>query len=143
MLRALEVKRSTGRSILSFQVAGKIVRDFDIIHVGLELPRTVLYERINQRVDQMMEAGLLQEVTQLLPFKELNALNTVGYKELFSYLSDDISLEQAVELIKQHTRQYAKRQLTWFKKMPGISWAPPEFEAVTQIISQALAKNIP
>ncbi len=141
LLRALEVKRSTGRSILSFQVAKKVERDFDVIHVGLQLPGPLLHDRINHRVDLMMHAGLLDEVIRLLPQQELNALNTVGYKELFSYLAGESSLEQAVELIKQHTRQYAKRQITWFKKMEGIIWAPPELGIVTAIVTRALAER--
>ena len=142
MLRALEVKRSTGRSILSYQVAAKVVRPFNVIHVGLELPRTLLYDRINTRVNQMISGGLLAEVSRLLPYKDLNALNTVGYKELFQHLSGEYSLDQAIELIKQNSRQYAKRQLTWFKKMPGITWCEPEVHNVMQVVKDALV-NVP
>ncbi|RYY67066.1 MAG: tRNA (adenosine(37)-N6)-dimethylallyltransferase MiaA, partial [Chitinophagaceae bacterium] len=122
MMRALEVKRGTGQSILSFQSKLKKERPFRIIKIGLEMPRPLLYERINQRVEEMMEKGLLEEVKSLQPFKSLNALQTVGYRELFDHLEGFISLSKAVELIKQHSRHYAKRQLTWFKKDGDIQW---------------------
>lgn len=122
MMRALEVVESTGESILSFQKGEKAHRDFMIIQIGMELPREELNRRINRRVDAMMEAGLEKEVKQLLPFKKLNALQTVGYAELFEYFEGKISLEKAVEEIKSHTRQYAKRQMTWFKKEKDITW---------------------
>ncbi len=125
LMRALEVKLSTGRSVISFQQKQKKQRPFRIIQLAIDMPRAVLYERIDNRVDQMMKDGLLNEVTQLVPFKNLNALQTVGYKELFSYLAGEISLERAVELIKQNTRHYAKRQLTWFKKDESIQWIEP------------------
>ncbi|HEY8389059.1 MAG TPA: tRNA (adenosine(37)-N6)-dimethylallyltransferase MiaA [Parasegetibacter sp.] len=125
LLRALEVVLSTGKSILSFRQTNKTVRAFEIIKVGLELPRQELYARINQRVDKMMEDGLLEEVRTLLPFQHLNALQTVGYRELFSYFKGELSLDEAVEKIKTNTRQYAKRQLTWFKRDPSIKWLSP------------------
>ncbi len=112
LMRALEVKLSTGRSILVFQTQQKKKRDFNIIKVGLDLPREQLYKNINSRVDAMIKAGLLDEVKQLEPFKKLNALQTVGYRELFGHLSGDLSLPDAVEIIKINTRQYAKRQMT-------------------------------
>lgn len=116
MLRALEVKFSTGKSILEFQSGKKIKRDFEIKKIFLDLSREQLYQNINQRVDQMMEEGLLAEVETLYPQKHLNALQTVGYKELFDYLEGKCSLLQAVEEIKKNTRHFAKRQVTWFKK---------------------------
>ncbi len=116
MLRALEVKLSTGRSILSFHSGKKTKRNFEIKNILLELPRAQLYTNINNRVDQMMEEGLLKEAETLFPFRHLNALQTVGYKELFEYFEGKISLEKAVEEIKKNTRHYAKRQMTWFKK---------------------------
>jgi tRNA dimethylallyltransferase len=122
MLRALEVKMSTGNSILDFRTKEKKERAFRIVKIGLELPREKLYHRINDRVDQMMAAGLLKEVEGLLPFKKLNALQTVGYREVFDYYDGSISLDRAVELIKQNSRHYAKRQLTWFKKEAEIKW---------------------
>ncbi len=122
LMRALEVKLGTGSSILRFQQQVKKERDFNIIRYALQLPREQLYERINQRVDNMMQQGLLQEVAGLQAYQSLNALQTVGYRELFQFLDGSLSLAQAIELVKQHTRQYAKRQLTWFKKDPGFSW---------------------
>lgn len=130
MMRALEVKRSSGQSILSFQTNAKVKRDFNIIRVALELPREGLYERINRRVDEMMAAGLANEVKSLLPYQSLNALQTVGYRELFAYHEGEISLSRAVELIKQHTRHYAKRQMTWFKKDPAFSWYAPQYDVL-------------
>jgi tRNA dimethylallyltransferase len=116
MLRALEVKLSTGKSILEFHSQKKTKRNFDIKVRLLELPREQLYQNINKRVDEMMESGLLKEAENLYPFKHLNALQTVGYKELFDYFDGKISLEKAVEEIKKNTRHYAKRQMTWFRK---------------------------
>ncbi|HRG23654.1 MAG TPA: tRNA (adenosine(37)-N6)-dimethylallyltransferase MiaA [Chitinophagaceae bacterium] len=124
-LRALEVVLSTGKSILTFQTGKKTIRDFNIIKLGLDLPKEVLHQQIHQRVDQMISAGLEQEVKSLLPYRQLNALQTVGYTEMFEYLDGKISLEQAMEAIKTHTRQYAKRQLTWFRKDKGIHWFSP------------------
>jgi tRNA dimethylallyltransferase len=126
LMRALEVKRSTGKSILELQTKLKKERPFEIIKICLDLPREVLYERINHRVDLMMEAGLEEEVRGLLPNKSLNALQTVGYRELFDYFEGEISLARAVELIKQNTRNYAKRQVTWFKKDDAVRWLKPE-----------------
>jgi len=116
MLRALEVKLSTGKSILNFHSQKKQKRNFDIKTVLLELPREQLYHNINTRVDQMMASGLLKEAENLYPNKHMNALQTVGYKELFDHFDGKISLEKAVEEIKKNTRHYAKRQMTWFKK---------------------------
>jgi tRNA dimethylallyltransferase len=116
MLRALEVKLSTGKSILDFHSQKRIKRDFEIKNILLELPREQLYKNINHRVDEMMEAGLLKEAENLFSFKSLNALQTVGYKELFDFFEGKYSLEKAIEEIKKNTRHYAKRQMTWFKK---------------------------
>ncbi len=125
MMRALEVVESTGQSVLSFRKGEKVKRDFNIIKMGLELPKETLHRNIATRVDVMMEAGQLEEVKSLLPFRHLNALQTVGYAELFDFLDGKISLNEAVEKIKISTRQYAKRQLTWFKKDAGIKWFAP------------------
>lgn len=125
MMRALEVKLSTGRSIFEFQFKEKKERDFKIIKIGLELSREDLYQNINNRVEEMMKNGLLNEVKSLYSFKELNALHTVGYRELFNFLEAKISLDEAVEKIKQNTRQYAKRQMTWFKRDKEIKWFYP------------------
>jgi tRNA dimethylallyltransferase len=115
-MRALEVMKTTGQSILSFHRKEKTQRDFTIIKIGLELPKEELHRNINTRVDLMMEMGLLGEVKELVPYKHLNALQTVGYAELFEHLAGNISLEKAVDQIKTSTRQYAKRQMTWVQK---------------------------
>ncbi len=122
MIRALEVILATGKSIRSFQQQQKIIRPFSIVKIGIDLPRPALYNNINQRVDQMMAEGLLEEVQSLLPYRNLNALQTVGYNELFEAMDKGSSVEYAVEQIKKNTRHYAKRQLTWFRKDKEINW---------------------
>jgi len=122
LMRALEVQRSTGLSILSFRGRGKKQRPFRIEKIGLHLPKEQLHQRIHDRVDLMMEQGLLEEVRELLPSKEVNALQTVGYRELFDWLDGKTSLPEAIEKIKTNTRHYAKRQMTWFRKDPSIQW---------------------
>lgn len=122
LMRALEMVLTTGKSITHFQSAQKIIRPFNILKIGLSMPREILNERINSRVDAMMKEGLLQEVSSLLPSAHVNALQTVGYQEIFAHLRGEITLEDAVAKIKQHTRQYAKRQMTWFKKDNQINW---------------------
>jgi len=144
MMRALEVVESTGLSILSFRKGEKAKRDFNIIRIGLELPREELVLHINTRVDAMMKAGLLDEVKALLPFKQLNALQTVGYAELFDHLEGKISLEKAVEQIKINTRQYAKRQMTWFKKDPAFRWfSPGEVNLMIEWVEEQLSGHSP
>ena len=120
--RALEVMTGTGQSILSFQNQTKQTRPFNIQKIGLEMPRAQLYDRINQRVHKMVEMGLEEEVKALRPQFHLNALQTVGYQEWLPYLEGNQSKEAVIEAIQQNTRHYAKRQLTWFKKDPEISW---------------------
>ncbi len=132
LIRALEVKRVTGSSIINFKTGVKKKRDFRIIKIGIEMERATLYERINQRVDTMIRSGLVEEVKALLPFRHLNALQTVGYSEMFRYLDGELSLAGAVELIKQHTRNYAKRQMTWFRKDKDIAWFPPNVDIVLE-----------
>jgi tRNA dimethylallyltransferase len=127
MIRALEVKLSTGKSILEFQANRKEIRNFKIIKIGLELPREHLYKKINNRVDEMMSNGFLIEVKSLFKFKNLNALQTVGYKELFDHLDGLFSLDEAIEKIKINTRHYAKRQLTWFKKDAEVKWINTDY----------------
>ena len=136
--RALEIIYTTGKKYSEQRIGKKTERPFRIIKVGLSLPREVLYERINARVDEMMQQGLLEEVKQLYLHKKLHTLNTVGYTELFDYIEDKITLEDAVALIKQNTRNYAKRQMTWFKKDDGIKWFQPQQqeEIVNYICSQ-------
>lgn len=122
MLRALTFVRSNNESILNFRSGNKKERDFNIIKIGLELPRVLLYERINRRVDKMIQEGLLEEVKKLYPQKELKNLQTVGYTELFEYLDGKCTEAEAITRIKQNTRHYAKRQLTWFRKDKEMLW---------------------
>src|SRR5579864_8828028 len=126
MMRALEVMQSTGKSIISYRNQPKKERDFRMLEFSIRLPRKELYRRIDHRVDQMVSAGLLEEVRSLLPFQHLNALQTVGYAELFQYLQNKLSLEEAVTLIKQNTRHYAKRQITWQNKNKHVIWLHEE-----------------
>jgi len=125
MIRGLEVVLSTGRKLSSMLSATKKVRPFKVIKIGLNTDRKVLYDRINKRVDQMISDGLVDEVQSLEKFKELNALKTVGYSEIFDYLDDLTSLEEAISAIKQNTRRFAKRQLTWFRRDEEITWFEP------------------
>ena len=125
MMRALEVVRATQKSILSFRGGADKAQPYRAIGIGLQLPRPELNQRIDSRVDAMMQEGLLEEVKNLIEVKNLNALKTVGYTELFQYLQDAVSLEDAVAQIKVNTRQYAKRQMTWFKKDPFFTWFTP------------------
>ena len=131
--RALEIIYTTGKKYSEQRIGKKTERPFNIIKIGLSLPREILYERINQRVNEMMKAGLLDEVKQLYLHKKLHTLSTVGYTELFDFIEDKISLEGAIELIKQNTRNYAKRQMTWFKKDDGIKWFQPEQKEEMQL----------
>ncbi len=125
LMRALEVILVTGKSLLNFHNRQKKTRPFQIIRIGIELPKEELYRNIDTRVDEMIGQGLLKEVNDLLPYREFNALNTVGYKEVFEYLDGKRTLKGATEAIKINTRHYAKRQLTWFKKDSGIHWFHP------------------
>jgi tRNA dimethylallyltransferase len=125
ILRALEVSISTGKPYSSFRTNKKHPRPFRIIKIGMNTDRPVLYKRIDNRVDLMIAGGLIEEARGLYAFRHLNALNTVGYKELFGHFDGQSTLEQAVEKIKTHTRQYAKRQLTWFSKDDEIKWFEP------------------
>lgn len=120
--RALEVMTGTGQSILRFQNQPKKTRPFNIQKIGLEMPREQLYDRINQRVVNMVEMGLEEEVRSLCPQFHLNALQTVGYQEWMPYLEGNVSKESVIQAIQQNTRHYAKRQMTWFKKDPEIKW---------------------
>lgn len=122
VIRALEVSIGTGQPYSSFLAKKKVERNFIPIVIGLEAPREKMYERINTRVDLMLEAGLLAEVQALLPYQTLNALQTVGYRELFRYFNGESTLEEAVEEIKKNTRRFAKRQITWFKRTPNAAW---------------------
>jgi tRNA dimethylallyltransferase len=126
VVHALEICTMTGKTYTSFRRRERRQRPFRIVKIALNRPREELYERINRRVDQMMSDGLLDEVRALYPKKELNALNTVGYKELFDYLDGRWPLEEAVERIKGNTRRYARKQLTWYKKDEQIRWFHPD-----------------
>jgi len=122
MMRALEVKLSTGKSIREFQQKKDVNRDFNMIKVGLELSPPLLKRNINHRVDEMVAAGLFEEVKRLFPYRSLNALQTVGYRELFEHLDKKLSFDEAINLINSNTRQYAKRQMTWFRKDKLVRW---------------------
>jgi tRNA dimethylallyltransferase len=135
MMRALEIIESTGRSILSFRSNTKVKRDFRIIKIGLELLKEELHANINSRVDKMISGGLVEEVRSLNGCRDVNALRTVGYSEIFEHLDGKISLETAIEEIKKNTRQYAKRQMTWFKRDKEISWV--DAKQGSEIVSMA------
>lgn len=132
LLRALEVCMTSGSKFSELRTESKKQRDFRIVKIALNMPRQSLFARIAQRVDVMMDKGLLDEVFRLLPFRHLNALQTVGYKELFEYIDGNITLEQAIEDIKTHTRRYAKRQITWFNRNGDYTWFDPV--EITKII---------
>lgn len=122
LIRALEVFEATGKPFSSFRKAAINKRPFESIKIALNLPREELYDRINKRVDIMVEQGLIEEVRSLMPYKHLNALNTVGYSELFDYFDGKTDLHTAINLIKRNTRRFAKRQLTWFRKDQEMKW---------------------
>lgn len=125
MIRGLEVVLSTGKKLSSFLTAHQKERPFQIIKIALNTDRALLYERINHRVDLMMESGLLKEAESLLPYRQYNALNTVGYSELFDYFDGKTDLASAIALMKQNTRRFAKRQLTWFRRDENTVWFEP------------------
>ena len=136
VVHALEICHQTGLTYTSFRTRQKKERPFHIVKIGLNRPREELYERINLRVDRMMEQGLLEEARQLYPMRHLNALNTVGYKELFAYMDGVWPLDEAVERIKGNTRRYARKQLTWFKRDEDVTWFhPDDIEKILNFIS--------
>lgn len=139
VLHAVEICRLTGKPYSSFRTNCRKKRPFQIIKVGLTREREELYERINARVDQMMADGLLEEARKVYPFRHLNSLNTVGYKELFMYLSGEWSLDFAVEKIKRNSRVYARKQMTWFKRDAEIEWFHPDEEE--QILQSILRRQ--
>lgn len=128
VLHAVEICRQTGRPYSDYRTHTPKQRPFRILKIGLNRDRDILCERINRRVDQMMADGLLEEARRVYPYRQLNALNTVGYKELFRYFDGEWSLETAVEKIKRNTRVYARKQMTWFKRDTEIRWFHPEEE---------------
>ena len=138
VIHAVEICRMTGKPYSSFRTNTRKSRPFQIIKVGLTRDREELYDRINRRVDVMMEEGLLEEARSVYPYRALNALNTVGYKELFNYFSGEWTLDLAIEKIKRNSRVYARKQMTWFKHDPEIHWFhPDEEEAIFQFLTQA------
>ena len=137
VVHGLEICLMTGNTYTSFRKREKKERPFRIVKIGLNRDREELYNRINQRVDQMMTDGLLDEAQRLYPMRHMNALNTVGYKEMFAYIDGIWTLEEAVERIKGNTRRYARKQLTWYKKDEQIRWFhPDEIEQIYSYISQ-------
>ncbi len=139
LMRALEVCYATGKPFSSFRRAKKTQRNFQNIKIGLERPRQELYERINQRMDLMLSQGLLQEAQSLYSYKMHNALQTVGYREIFRYLEGKQDWENTIRLLKQNSRHYAKRQITWFKKDTEITWFhPSQWIEILQFIEQRI-----
>ena len=128
LIRALEVSISTGKSYSSFLKKKKKKRDFNIIVLGINQDRSELYNKINTRVDNMVESGLINEAKELYSLKSLKALNTIGYSEVFNYIENKYSLEECISEIKKNTRRYAKRQLTWFKSIDKVEWITPEYD---------------
>ncbi len=141
VLKALEVSMQTGRPYSSFLTASKKERPFHILRIALDMERELLYDRINRRVGSMMEAGLLDEVEQLEPLRGYTAMKTVGYRELFSYLDGDLSLDEAVDRIRRNTRKFARKQLTWFRKENRYEWfSPGEEKEMLQWIGNRVAQ---
>lgn len=135
ILKALEVSLQTGKPYSSFLMGNKKERDFNIIKIGLKRDRPELYERINLRVDQMINDGLVDEAERYYKDRDLNSLNTVGYKELFDYFDNTITQEKAIELIKRNSRHYAKRQISWFARDKDIKWFNPDnYKEITDFI---------
>ena len=135
LIRALEIFKSHNKSLSSFKTESYKERPFEIIKIGLNTNRELLYKKINTRVDNMIEKGLVDEVSSLLKYQHLNALQTVGYKEIFAFINHETTLEEAIKNIKQNTRRFAKRQLTWFRKDVTIKWFEPhQFSEIKKII---------
>ena len=135
LMRALEVKLHSGKSIASFRKNAKRKHAFDIIKVGLDLPREILFERIDARMDDMIANGLFEEARQLYPVRHHNALQTVGYQEIFGFIENKYDLQECVRLLKRNSRRYAKRQLTWFRKDPEFTWFQPgDVEAIIRCV---------
>lgn len=140
VIRALEVCIGSGQTYSSFKNKPKIPRNFNVIKIGLNADREIIYNRINQRVDIMLKEGLLEEAKALYPSKDLNALQTVGYRELFAYLDGEFTQEFAIEEIKKNTRRFAKRQLTWFRKDTSILWF--DFQSDIQKVIKTIKENL-
>ena len=144
LIRALEVRLHTGESILSFRKNQKQARTFDVIKIGLELPREELYDRIDARMDQMIQVGLFEEARQLYPLRHHNALQTVGYQEIFGFMDNRYDRDECVRLLKRNSRRYAKRQITWFKKDPDFRWFhPSQVDVIIAYLRNATANTNP
>ncbi len=142
VVHALEICHATGKTYTSFRVRNVKARPFRTIKIGLNMPRPDLFERINRRVDKMMENGLLEEARRLYPMRHLTALNTVGYNEMFKYFDGEFTLTQAVERMKKNTRVYAKKQLTWYKRDEDITWfSPDDVDAIRDFIVSQTCQN--
>jgi tRNA dimethylallyltransferase len=136
LMRGLEVWMTTGKSITAFRKNTKVIRPFNMLKFGIELSKEQLHSNIEKRTDNMMQAGLVDEVKSLYPYKNINALQAVGYKEIFNYLDGFYNLNEAVQRIKTNTKQYAKRQITWFKKDKEIKWLLPAFFSFNKLTEQ-------
>lgn len=141
VLHALEICHSTGRTYTSFRVRARKLRPFNIVKIGLNIPRPRLFERINGRVDKMIAGGLVEEARRLYPQRGLTALNTVGYNEMFKYFDGEMTLPVAIERMKKNTRVYAKKQLTWYKRDEEMTWfGPDDFDSIVEYIK---SKSVP
>lgn len=139
LLRAIEVCKQADKKYSELRLNQPTERDFRIIKIGLEVPREQLIKQIHHRTDEMMKHGLLEEAKSMLPNRNLNALNTVGYKELFAYFDGEWTLDEAIEKIKTNTRRYAKRQMTWFKRDKDIKWfSPDNLQEIEQFVGNSL-----
>ncbi len=138
MMKGIEISMISGKPYSEYLTAQKKKRDFEIIRMALNMPRDILYERINQRCDDMLAKGLLSEVEEMEPMKHMNALNTVGYKEFFEHKEGEYPLEEAIRLFKRNTRRYARRQITWFNRSNDYTWFQP---LETETIIQYILKN--
>lgn len=142
LLHAVEIHQMTGKPFSSFRKSTVRQRPFHILKIGINQDRQLLYDRINQRVERMMEAGLLEEAKSVYPYRKLNSLNTVGYKELFSFLDGSCSLDEAVDLIKRNSRRYARKQLTWFRRDQEIKWFEPEqIQEIIAYVEHKMSEN--
>ncbi|MCE4565474.1 tRNA (adenosine(37)-N6)-dimethylallyltransferase MiaA [Maribellus sp. CM-23] len=142
IIHALEISLMTGKPYSSFRTNPAKIRSFNIIKIGLNCDRELLHQRINQRVDRMIDAGLVEEARSVYPKKHMNALNTVGYRELFDWFDGTITRDKAIELIKRNSRRYARKQLTWFRRDESVQWfEPTQTQEIISYISQTIQQN--
>lgn len=142
LMRALEVCIGTGKTYSSFRKMKKNTRPFNIILIGLEREREELYQRIEERMDRMIDQGIFEEAEKLFPYRKLNALQTVGYSEIFGFLEGNYDREEALRLLKRNSRRYAKRQMTWFKKYDNMAWFhPSDLEGITTFIENKIEQG--